>query len=212
MVHPPFKQNNRECVMKKMLLLLCGAVAVIAGVTGCSTTYREAGADYLSRPKDAGSIPYYTEFSVSPRRVESKGNATVILGFFQISEGKQCLIGSDPNLSVWSKIMEYFSPTQMAINNAKGAAVYNACERHNADQVLGASFEYKISNYLIFASVECTVKGFPATVTSVKVLAPKPIVLNEWQRVEMVPDGVNVKDSSGGAPQIQYQPKSQRVF
>ena len=62
--------------------------------------------------------------------------------------------------------------------------MYQACEISSADQILGATFEYKITDYFFYAKVECTAKGFPATALSVKMLEKQPIILNSWQRVE----------------------------
>ena len=162
--------------------VLCAAVLIVAA--GCVTQYRDSGADYLELPVNTSYSPYYTEYSVSEKKIFGNGNASMLFGIFSISEGKFCRLKDDPKASFASQMGALLSPTQKAIYNAKSAAVYQACERANADQLLGAVFDYKITDCVIFVSVECTVKGYPASVRSVKMLDRQPVILNNWQRIE----------------------------
>lgn len=170
--------------MKKNLLLVCFAAALL--LSGCTTYYHDAGADFLARPQTTDTAPYTTEYSVSNRRVQAEGSASVLFGIFQISENKSCLSVRNPNLSMLSIIENILSPTYHAVENAKKVALYNACERYDADQLLGVTFDYVISDYMIFATVDCRVKGFPAKVKGVKLITKKPIILNKWQKIEYV--------------------------
>ena len=170
--------------MKKKFVMAAFAVGLSIVLPGCVTHYRDAGADYLKRPESNFRAPYYTEFKVSEKKVSGHGEASVILWLFQSSDGKYCQLGLAPRLSMFSMLSEIFSPTQRAVFNAKSSAMYQACEVSAADQILGATFEYKITDYFFYAKVECTAKGFPATAISVKMLEKQPIILNSWQRVE----------------------------
>lgn len=170
--------------MKKKCFLAVCAVGLTIGLTGCVTYYRDAGADYLKRPETNFRPPYYTEFKISGQRVSGHGEASVLFWLFQFSDGKYCQLGLAPRLSIFSMLSEIFSPTQRAVFNAKSSAMYQACESSSADQILGATFEYKITDYFFYANVECTAKGFPAQVLSVKMLEKQPIILNSWQRLE----------------------------
>ena len=59
--------------------------------------------------------------------------------------------------------------------------------KSDADQILGATFEYKITDYLVFSKVECTAKGFPARARGVELLEQKqPVILNNWQKIEYI--------------------------
>ena len=171
--------------MKKSLLFFAASVAAIV-FSGCTTYYRDTGADYLNRPAPTGSALYYTEYSLANKQIAAKGNASVLFGVFQIAENKRCLSVYNPYLSVFSIIDNLISPTQRAVDNAKSVALYNACEQFGADQLLGVTFDYVIKNYFFYASVNCTVKGFPATVKGIKMIEKKPIILNKWQKVEYV--------------------------
>ena len=175
--------------MRKMTCLLTGCIAMMFAATGCVSHYRDAGADYLSRPSNVSLIPYYTVYDVSQTRVSGQGKAAVFFWLFQSTDGKYCQLGAAPDLSIFSQIAEVFSPTQRAIFNAKSSALYQACESSSADQILGATFEYKITDYFFWANVECSVRGFPATVKNVKMLDSndkQPIILNTWQKIEYI--------------------------
>ena len=171
--------------MKKSLLFFALVIAAFV-FSGCTTYYRDTGADHLNRPVAVGDIPYYTEYSIGNKQVTAKGEATVLFGIFQIAENKRCLTVANTALSLFALIENLISPTGQAVTNAKSIALYNACEQHHADQLLGVTFDYSIRNYLIYAKVNCVVKGFPATVTGIKKIEKKPIIINKWQKIEYV--------------------------
>lgn len=194
--------------MKKQLGLFCSAVFSLVILAGCTSTYRDNAVHYLEASGSAGATPYYTEYEVGTERVVGQGNASVLLWFFQFSDGKYCLVERNPKLSILHRLMEVFSPSQKAVSNAKNAAMYDACEKSNADQILGAGFEYKITDYLVFAKVECISKGFPAKVKSVKMLDKQPVILNEWQKIDYIaPYGV-ARDFSGNGTAPGWCPKA----
>jgi|GEM_PF-1499377 len=170
--------------MKIKFLPPAAMTGLILALTGCVSHYRDAGADYLKRPESVSRAPYFTEYQVSPAKVSGQGKASVLFWLFQFSDGKYCQLGMGPDLSLFSQIAEVFSPTQRAIFNAKSSAMYQACERSAADQILGATFEYRITDYFFFSNVECTAKGYPATVQGVKMLDKQPVILNNWQKLE----------------------------
>ena len=165
-------------------MLFLAAAAVI--LSGCTTYYRDSGVDYLSRPQSVGNAPYYTEYKLEEKQIQAEGNAAVLFGILQIAENKQCLSVVNPNLSVFSILNDLLSPTYKAVSNAKNIALYNACVQHNADQLLGATFDYIVKDYLFFAKVQCTVKGFPAKIKGVKMIEQRPIIINKWQKIEYV--------------------------
>ncbi len=172
--------------MKRVLMLCLGLTAVVFCLTGCKSSYRDGGADYLYRPKPTGTPGYYTEYEVSNQRVSGAAESAVLFWFFQFSEGKYCLQNSDPNLSFLDSIFKFFSPTQFAVENAKKAALFNALSEVKADQLLGASFEYTITDYIFFSRVTCSAKGFPALAKCVKFHEKVPVILNKWQKIEYI--------------------------
>ena len=178
--------KNQKKGKKMRKTLLCLATVLAAILCGCTTYYRDSGADYLIRPQTTAGAPYYTEFEINNKQITSGGNAAVLLGFIQIAENKRCLSVINPQLSIFSIIDDILSPTYKAISNAKNIALYNACTENNADQLLGVTFDYTVKDYLFYAKVNCTVKGFPAKVKGVKMIDKKPIILNKWQKIEYV--------------------------
>lgn len=142
-------------------------------------------------------IPYTTQYSVNNHRITGRGSASVLFWFFQFSDGKHCQLNPNPNLSFLSVLWEFLSPAQKAVRNAKSTALYNACENNEADQILGATFDYKITDYLFFTKVECTAKGFPARVRGVELLRQQPVILNKWQKIEYFSSSEEPKIYSG---------------
>ena len=51
---------------------------------------------------------------------------------------------------------------------------------------MGVTFDYVVDDYLLYAKVRCTVKGFPARVKGIKMIEKKPIILNKWEKIEYV--------------------------
>lgn len=176
-----------KVVAMKKINMLIPAFALLAGVAlfgnGCTTYHRDSGSDHLTRPESISAIPYYTEYQVGDR-IENDGDASVLFWFFQFSDGKYCQLSRDPRLSFLDWFFEIFSPTQKTISNAKNTALFNACETNEADQILGATFKYEITDYIVFATVKCTLTGFPAQSTGVKLLEKQPVILDEWQKLE----------------------------
>ena len=185
--------------MKKMGV--CWLAAAVCGVlvtmSGCISYHKGAGVDYLVRPESTDAVKYVTKYKVGTTRIVGQGHAKVVLGFLQFSDGKYCQLNTDPNLSVFSVIMDFFSPTQKAVGNAKNSALFNACEENRADQIIGATFDYTIRNYFIFATVDCSAKGFPATVEKVEVVDKQPVVLNSWQKLDYIPAHYKLPANAG---------------
>lgn len=171
--------------MKKTVIMLF-AVGITTLFCSCTTYYKDSGADYLIRPRSVSNAPYCTEYTLKNERVQARGEASVLLGIFQIAENKRCLSVFNPNLSILSILDDLISPTFRAVTNAKSIALYNACEQNNADQLLGVTFDYIVHDYFFFARVDCTVRGFPAKIKGLKMIEKKPIILNKWQKIEYI--------------------------
>ena len=176
--------------------------------TGCVSHYRDAGADYLARPKDNSSPCYSTEYEVSQTRVSGQGKASVFFWLFQSTDGNYCQLGATPDLSISSHIAEGFSPTQRAIFNAKSSALYRVCEDSSADQILAATFEYKVTDYFFWTTVECTAKGYPATVKCVKIIdganAKQPVILNTNQKIEYIDVNARTPEDYSAQPRRSF--------
>ena len=189
--------------MKKVILFPVFVIALF--LSGCTTYYRDAGADFLTRPDSLPGAQYYTEYELNNQRITAKGEASVLFGIFQIAENKRCLSIFNPHLSAFSVLSDILSPTYTAVSNAKSIALYNACVENNADQLIGVTFDYVVKNYFFYATVECSVKGFPAKVKGVKMVDKKPIILNKWQKIEYVKPYENpVVDKQQAQPSFSF--------
>ena len=185
-------------MMKYAFVAVFSCLALVT-LSGCVSYHKEAGAHYLMRPEPGPvNARYVTKYQIDQKRISGLGEASVLFGIFQFSEGKFCKLATDPQLSVFSKLAEYFSPTQKAVDNAKSAALFNACENNQADQILGATFEYTISNYVVFASVKCAARGFPARVEKIELQDKVPVILNNWQKVEYIPSHSGIPANFSG--------------
>jgi hypothetical protein len=184
--------------MKKLILF--ASVALLALLSGCTTYYRDSIADHLTYSTGVANARYVTEFEIDKTRVKAEGTAAVLFGIFHIAEDKRCLSMQDPNFSIFEFLGKILSPTYITIQNAKNVALFNACETYGADQLMGTTFDYVVKNYLFFARVECTVKGFPAKAKAVKVIDKKPIILNKWQKIEYIAPYDNPIKYSDKAP------------
>ncbi len=184
--------------IEKAGMILVAAIGLATLGSGCVSYHRDAGADYLTRPQPTGKVRYITKYKVDQQRISGQGIASVLLWCFHFSDGKYCQLNPNPHLSFLSVVWELISPSQKAVSNAKNSALYNACETNRADQIVGATFEYKITDYLVFSKVECTARGFPAHVDAVELVDLKQaVILNNWQKIEYISPYEEIKDYSG---------------
>lgn len=56
------------------------------------------------------------------------------------------------------------------------AAVTKACIDADCDKLVGASFQFQRTSWIIGSKITCTVRGFPAKVISVEEIKPSPSV------------------------------------
>ena len=55
------------------------------------------------------------------------------------------------------------------------AAVTKACLEADCDKLVGASFQFQRTSWVIGSKIICTVRGFPAKVVSVEEITPSPV-------------------------------------
>lgn len=58
------------------------------------------------------------------------------------------------------------------LTRLQNAAVTKACLEADCDKLVGASFQFQRNSWIFGSKIICTVRGFPATVTSVEELSP----------------------------------------
>lgn len=169
----------------------CGALAALtlAALTGCTSYYTERGAQALVNPGPLDGPEYRTEWKVADAKTSASGSAKVLFWVFTSGEPKYA--------EVPGSLGGGFFPTDRAIHKAKAAATYEACAKNNADALLGVTYSYKITDYFFTSVVDCTVQGFPATVTGVKLTEDKPVLIDSSKEVIRIKPHETLLDYSG---------------
>lgn len=175
--------------MKHALTL---ATLALVALTGCTTYYTERSTQALVNPGPMSGPEYRTEWEVSQKKVTAEGSASVNFWIFTSGENKYASV---PGLNLG------FFPSDRAIHKAKAAATYEACVQNKADALLGVTYNYKVTDYFFTSIVECTVQGFPATVTGVKLLEDKPVLIDKGKEVIRIKPYETLLDYSG-APKV----------
>ncbi len=151
--------------MKKMLLLSAVVCAAAMFSTACTSITTSDGATPVPQP--ASTHPgYAAKFEIEKTRVSGDAQINVLFGLFTWGgEG----FAENSDLSTFS-----FMPSPA--NFAKSAAVYNACQANSSDTLVGTRYKVVTTDYFVFATVKCTVSGYPATMVGVQ--EKKPYVLS----------------------------------
>ena len=172
-------------------LLPTAALALLA-LTGCTSYHTERATQALVNPGPLNGPEYRTEWDISQKKVTAEGTAHVNFWVFTSGENKYADV---PGLNLG------FFPTDRAIHKAKAAATYEACVQNKADALLGVTYSYKVTDYFFTSTVECTVQGFPATVTGLKLLEDKPVLIDKGKEVIRIKPHETLLDYSG-APKV----------
>jgi len=157
--------------MKKALLL---AGTALLALTGCVSHHTDRGAQAMATPVSEGGPAYHTNWDVARTRTSANASAGVILGIFTTGEG---LYAKTPTL------FPGFLPLGTAIEDAKAAATYKACNAAKADALLGAIYDYQVRDYFFVKWIDCSVRGYPAVMTSVEITKDKPVLIGKDQQL-----------------------------
>lgn len=158
--------------MKKFTLLT--SVALIAMLTGCVSYHTERDTQSVINPSAEEGPKYNTEWKIDQTRTTAKGSAKVWFGLFVSGEAKYA------NVPGWNL---GFFPTDRAVNKAKAAATYNACEQTKADALLGVAYKYKVTDYFFFSTIDCEVVGYPANITGLTLQEHQSILIDEGKKI-----------------------------
>lgn len=159
--------------MKKFTLFT--SVVLIAMLTGCATYYTERDTQAVVALSKADGPKYNTEWKIDQTRTTAKGSAKVWFGLFVSGEAKYA------DLPGWWNVA--FFPSSRAINKAKAAATYNACEQTKADALVGVAYKYKVTSYLFFSTIDCEVVGYPANITGFTLQDHQSVLIDEGKKV-----------------------------
>ena len=148
------------------------AVVALATLTGCVSYYTETETQALVNPA-AGTNPVYrTEWDIKTNKVSADGSARILFWIFTSGEPKYADIPCHSG----------FFPTDRAVYKAKAAATYTACTNSKSDALLGAIYNYKITNYFFTSTVELAARG----ITLVNGLATELLTVQEMAGFQMI--------------------------
>ena len=165
--------------MKKMVCLIAIAAAAFV-FTGCTSVNTSDGASQV--PQISACHPGYAA-TFTKKDVRVKGTAQVNILFNLFAWGTAGF-ADNSQLSAFA-----FMPSPE--NYAKSAAVYTACQKNEADILVGTRYTVTTTDYIVFKIVKCEVAGFPAVMSGV--VQKKPYVLGNGKLVWLAEKPVVVK-------------------
>lgn len=151
--------------MNKCVLAAFAAMAAATMGTGCMSSKITGGGQYAGIP-----IPqpekYKLIYEHRPELVTGKAQVVKILGFTVGDKAPQLLNQKgDPGF-----LQSVFGEPGEA--QAQNAALYNACQKANADVVLAARYKLEKKGFGFFYNVyDCEIKGFPANLKGIEKVA-----------------------------------------
>lgn len=137
---------------KVFALLSVAAVTSIA--TGCSSMSNSNSA--TMGKVNAKTVDYKPIYSFEKQKVSGSSKLNVLFGFISWGDSDYAENGAMDSLTLFS-----------ATGRLKAAAVYKACQKKNADTLLGSTYEIETTDYFVFKKVNCKVKGFPAKIVDI---------------------------------------------
>ena len=152
--------------MKKLMII--GAAVAAMGLTGCVTAAKNDGGEACLRPRIERDIAHEM-YSIEKNPVKASESLTYIgFGPFAIAWGGTATHFST-RAPVGSVSLTGMTLQQKAINGAFA----NACDKAGCDDLVGARYNYKHENYIVFGKVSCEAVGYPAKLTGVELIPYK---------------------------------------
>ena len=138
-----------------------GALALLA--SGCSSfeTNRQSGNLDIEMKTEA--IP---NIVAQDAKVEGSAKVSCLFGIFTWGCEKQAVGVTYGGNGQDASFLKFFVGANEV---ARNGAAYDACTKANADILLTPQYDLTIKDYFVFKTVDCQVKGFPATIKSVTI-------------------------------------------
>ena len=159
--------------MKK--LMIGAAIAAIA--CGCISVNQNDGGNACRKPCIAKDI-VHEKFTVATNAVSAQDQMNCLFGF--ITWGSTATHTADAVCCGENSQFPFsFPPTAKALfflsltEKAKNGAYANACDAAKCDQIVGAKYQVKTTNYFIFKIYEAEITGYPASLTGVELIENK---------------------------------------
>lgn len=157
--------------MNKLTIGAVIAAVAVAGCTSVEITREGSYNDAQLKMSDWSNSPYHIDWDVAKDRVNGSGSSTCWFWFFASTDGRKY---AAPGFTLDS-----------GLSAAKDSATYDAVENAKCDALLGCMYRTtKTSKWLgIYKETKSEVKGFPANVKSIELIADRPVVLEKDQQV-----------------------------
>lgn len=151
--------------MKKINISGLILIAIISiFMSGCAfNNNNNAASDVTSQV-----IARYDAITEHKNQKVSASSEMHVVGIFKWGENNFADKSTMGSKFTWSGVLPIVELTYPALVLAKSAAVYKACKNNNADILLGARYEIKTMDYLVYQNIKCTVTGYPAVIKGIK--------------------------------------------
>lgn len=146
--------------MKSAPLFALAAIAAVATMTGCASSKITGGGQYAGIPQPKPE-EYKLIYEHKPELVTGKAHVVRVLGF-TFGDKAPTLLNQrgDPGF------LSFFGEGGEV--KAQNAALYNACQKANADVVLAARYKIEKTGFVIGGVYDCEIKGFPANLKGIE--------------------------------------------
>ena len=150
--------------MKK--LMIGAAIAAIA--CGCVSVNQNDGGNACRRPCIAKDI-VHEKFTVAKNTVSAQDKLYDLFGLFTF--GSSATHEADAVCGKEKSFFEKVFPS--GADKAKNGAYANACDAAKCDQIVGAKYKVKTTNYFVFKIFNAEITGYPASLTGVELIENK---------------------------------------
>ena len=141
--------------MKKLI----STAAVCALACGCISVNQNDGANDNLKPAVVKDV-IHAKYTVGDKEVSAVDKVNCLFGFITWGSSATHIADNAPG---------GFG----MIGKAKNGAYANACDAGQCDELVGAHYKVTTEDYFVFSRVKAEVKGFPAKVSGVEVIADK---------------------------------------
>ena len=146
--------------MKK---LMCAA-AIAALACGCITVNKNDGGDHNLQPKVAKDI-VHEKYSVEQTPVTATESINVIFGIFPFGATATHIADGAPLSTFWQG--------DSLNSKVRNGAYANACDQAKCDAIVGARYNVRTEDYVVYKKLTCEITGYPAKLTGVELIENK---------------------------------------
>lgn len=140
--------------MKKIVPM----IALAAFAVGCQSYQYNKGGDAYLRPTIVRDVAY-EKFEISNKPIEVTVHATYLFGRVRLGSSYDKFAENVDNNG-------FFGTSATA--EVRNQAYVMACTESKCDSIVGAQYEIKQENYLLWNNVTVKLKGYPAKLTGVE--------------------------------------------